>query len=105
VSKFHISQPKPPPLPLFLGYQTNGLEAVYNYVEISRNSTFYMSKVCNERLVPLSKWECFGRRTVKGIKPDQNKGGVALPFTLKKYYLKAKTRIMETQIFHHAKKI
>jgi len=27
---------------------------------------------------------------------------LALPFTLKKY-LKAKRRIMETQIFHHAK--
>jgi hypothetical protein len=27
---------------------------------------------------------------------------VALPFTLKKY-LKAKRRIIETQIFHHAK--
>jgi hypothetical protein len=29
---------------------------------------------------------------------------VALPFTIKKY-LKAKERITETQIFHHAKKI
>jgi len=27
---------------------------------------------------------------------------VALPFTLKKYF-KAKNRIIETQIFHHAK--
>jgi hypothetical protein len=37
----------------------------------------------------------------------ENKGllshSVALPFTLK-IYLKAKRRIMETQIFHHAKK-
>jgi hypothetical protein len=28
---------------------------------------------------------------------------MALPFTFLKIYLKAKERIMETQIFHHAK--
>jgi hypothetical protein len=28
---------------------------------------------------------------------------LALPFTFLKIYLKAKERIMETQIFHHAK--
>jgi hypothetical protein len=28
---------------------------------------------------------------------------VALPFTLKKYLKKAKRKIIETQIFHHAK--
>jgi hypothetical protein len=34
--------------------------------------------------------------------PKEKNKGVALPFTLKKYF-KAKIKIIETQIFHHAK--
>ncbi len=51
-------------------------------------------------------------KNLKGTKPKSNKGekqGVfhnvwPLPFYIKKFiYLKAKRRIIETQIFHHAK--